>query len=96
MSSPKAFQERWRQIDEDLKDSYMTQIKQVIKRVFHEYCKEMMVEHPMLESALQQIVEIEGEATRKEKLGIGTGNDSTRSRSMMRQTSNQSLGFQRM
>ena len=53
MSSPKAFQERWRQIDEDLKDSYMTQVKQVIKRMFHEYCKEMMVEHPMLESALQ-------------------------------------------
>ena len=46
----------------------MRQVTSIIKRMFHDYCKEMIVAHPMLESALVQILEIEKDNTRKERI----------------------------
>ena len=66
----------------------MRQIEQIIKRVFHSYCQQIMMEHPLLESALAQIIEAEADAERKALLGQSgggaAGNGSSASKSVLR------------
>ena len=82
----------------------MRQIEQIIKKVFHRYCQQMMVEHPLLESALAQIIDVEEEAAKKEKLArssthhagsLGTGGVSATGKGLLRSFNTQSSNYRR-
>ena len=43
----------------------MRQIERTVQKVFQQSCKELMIEHPMFESALTQLLDMEEDTKRK-------------------------------
>lgn len=48
-----------------MKTSFMHQLTQHVRNIFTGSCHELLVQHPMFESALSQIMELEESTERK-------------------------------
>ena len=51
--------------DRAMHQSFMRKTQRIVEKIFHESCKELIVKHPMFESALSQIIAVEDDTQMK-------------------------------
>ena len=55
----KQLKKQWKVIDRKMQDSFVHQMKGVVHQIFSKSCQQLMTDHPLLESTLDKVIQIE-------------------------------------